>query len=250
MASPDPDEDGVDASLARWRARVDAALASALDGLEGTEPRLHAAMGHAVLLGGKRMRPLLTCAAGTACGAREEVLDAPAAAVELVHAYSLVHDDLPAMDDDALRRGQPTVHVAFDDATAILAGDALQALAFTTLAAAPVDDAARVAMLAELAAAAGASGMCGGQAFDLAATGRKGGQVHFRRKGGQVHFPGEEIRRRPILDPETEPDPLFSPSRPGRRPAHHTCPRRRRRRPVRPASPRERRRRRVRRPGW
>src|SRR5690606_530270 len=200
MASPDPDEDGVDASLARWRARVDAALASALDGLEGTEPRLHAAMGHAVLLGGKRMRPLLTCAAGTACGAREEVLDAPAAAVELVHAYSLVHDDLPAMDDDALRRGQPTVHVAFDDATAILAGDALQALAFTTLAAAPVDDAARVAMLAELATAAGASGMCGGQAFDRAATGREGGQVHFPDRGsGGGGF----------LRPESEPDPLF-----------------------------------------
>ncbi len=201
MASPDPADDGVDASLARWRARVDAALASALDGLEGTEPRLHAAMRHAVLLGGKRMRPLLTCAAGTACGAREEALDAPAAAVELVHAYSLVHDDLPAMDDDALRRGQPTVHVAFDEATAILAGDALQALAFATLAAAPVDAAARVAMLAELAGAAGASGMCGGQAYDLAATG--GG------KRGQVHFPGEGIRQRQIVDPENEPDPLF-----------------------------------------
>src|SRR5690606_20923118 len=110
-------------------------------------------------------------AAGHACGACEEQLDAAAAAVELVHAYSLVHDDLPAMDDDALRRGQPTVHVAFDEATAILAGDALQALAFSLLAQAPVAAEARVSMLAELATAAGATGMCGGQAFDLAATG-------------------------------------------------------------------------------
>ena len=201
MASPDPGDDGTDASLAQWRARVDAALASALDGLEGTEPRLHAAMRHAVLLGGKRMRPLLTWAAGTACGAREEALDAPATAVELVHAYSLVHDDLPAMDDDALRRGQPTVHVAFDEATAILAGDALQALAFTTLAASPVDDAARVAMLAELAGAAGASGMCGGQAWDLAATGGK--------NWGQGHFPDRESGGGELLRPENDPDPIF-----------------------------------------
>jgi len=171
MASPDPRGDGAAASLAHWRTRVDAALATALDGLEGAEPRLHAAMRHAVLIGGKRMRPLLAYAAGIACGAAEEVLDAPAAAVELVHAYSLVHDDLPAMDDDALRRGQPTVHVAFGEATAILAGDALQALAFATLAAAPATEGARVEMLAELAAAGGAAGMCGGQAYDLAATG-------------------------------------------------------------------------------
>src|SRR5690606_5728549 len=120
-----------------------------------------------------RMRPLLTYATGVACGASEDALDAPAAAVEMVHAYSLVHDDLPAMDDDALRRGQPTVHVAFDEATAILAGDALQALAFATLAQARAGDAARVAMLAELAAASGAAGMCGGQALDLAATGTR-----------------------------------------------------------------------------
>ena len=171
MASPEPDTRDTDASLAHWRMRADAALAAALDGLEGTEPRLHAAMRHAVLIGGKRMRPLLAYAAGVACGAPEEALDAPATAVELVHAYSLVHDDLPAMDDDALRRGQPTVHVAYGEATAILAGDALQALAFATLAAAPASDAARVEMLAELAAAGGAAGMCGGQAYDLAATG-------------------------------------------------------------------------------
>ena len=172
MATPDPAGGLIQADLAHWRSRTDATLAAAFDALEGrTEPRLLAAMRHAVLLGGKRMRPLLTYAAGLACGADITRLDAPAAAVELVHAYSLVHDDLPAMDDDALRRGQPTVHVAFDEATAILAGDALQSLAFALLADAPVPDAARVSMLAELAGAAGAAGMCGGQAFDLAATG-------------------------------------------------------------------------------
>ncbi len=170
MATAEPGGD-VPARLARWRERTDAALAAALDDLHGTEPRLLAAMRHAVLLGGKRMRPLLAYASGHACGADDASLDAPAAAVELVHAYSLVHDDLPAMDDDALRRGQPTVHVAFDEATAILAGDALQALAFSVLARAPLPDARRVAMLAELASASGAGGMCGGQAFDLAATG-------------------------------------------------------------------------------
>jgi farnesyl diphosphate synthase len=128
-------------------------------------------MRHAVLNGGKRMRPLLVYATGTALGASEASLDAAAAAVELIHCYSLVHDDLPAMDDDALRRGQPTVHVAFDEATAILAGDALQTLAFEVLANAPQDAAQRVAMLAELARASGVAGMCGGQALDIDATG-------------------------------------------------------------------------------
>ncbi|WP_407351935.1 (2E,6E)-farnesyl diphosphate synthase [Luteimonas sp. R10] len=157
--------------LEAWRTRADAALARALDSIEHGEPRLLAAMRHAVLLGGKRMRPLLVYAGGRAFGADDASLDAPAAAVELVHAYSLVHDDLPAMDDDALRRGRPTVHVAFDEATAVLVGDALQSLAFSTLADAPVADGRRVAMLRELASAAGADGMCGGQARDLAATG-------------------------------------------------------------------------------
>ena len=154
-----------------WRARVDAALSAALPDPGMSPQRLHGAMRHAVLLGGKRMRPLLVYATGTAFGADAAALDAPAVAVELIHAYSLVHDDLPAMDDDALRRGQPTVHVAFDEATAILAGDALQSLAFETLAHAPVDAAARVAMLAELATASGVRGMCGGQALDIDATG-------------------------------------------------------------------------------
>ena len=171
MATAESGDDRVGMQLARWRTRADHALAAALDDLDGTEPTLLAAMRHAVLLGGKRMRPLLTYASGHACGADDAALDAPAAAVELIHAYSLVHDDLPAMDDDALRRGQPTVHVAFDEATAILAGDALQTLAFSVLARAALPDARRVALLAELALASGAAGMCGGQAFDLAATG-------------------------------------------------------------------------------
>lgn len=154
-----------------WRARADAALERVLPDPDTQPQRLHAAMRHAVLLGGKRMRPLLVYASGAVFAADELALDAPAAAVELIHAYSLVHDDLPAMDDDALRRGQPTVHVAFDEATAILAGDALQSLAFEVLAAARVNDGARVALLRTLALAAGAKGMCGGQALDLAATG-------------------------------------------------------------------------------
>ena len=154
-----------------WRHRIDGVLETALASHPAAERRLGDAMRHAVLLGGKRMRPLLVYAAGTAFGADESELDAPAAAIELVHAYSLVHDDLPAMDDDALRRGQPTVHVAFDESTAILAGDALQSLAFAVLADAAGSDGARVAMLRELAIAAGAGGMCGGQALDLAATG-------------------------------------------------------------------------------
>ncbi|WP_343226390.1 farnesyl diphosphate synthase [Luteimonas sp. S4-F44] len=157
-----------------WRARTDAALQRALDTTAAGEPRLDAAMRHAVLLGGKRMRPLLVHATAAAFGAAPAQADAPAVAVELVHAYSLVHDDLPAMDDDALRRGQPTVHVAFDEATAILAGDALQTLAFSVLAEAPLAAETRLAMVARLASASGALGMCGGQAIDLAATGGGG----------------------------------------------------------------------------
>jgi farnesyl diphosphate synthase len=162
--------------FAPWRARVDAALQAALPSAdhapaEHAPQRLHAAMRHAALDGGKRMRPLLVYATGTAFGAEAATLDAPAVAVELMHAYSLVHDDLPAMDDDALRRGKPTVHVAFDEATAILAGDALQALAFDVLANATSSADVRVAMLAELARAAGVHGMCGGQALDIDATG-------------------------------------------------------------------------------
>ena len=161
--------------FAGWRARVEATLDRVLPDPAASPARLHAAMRHGVLNGGKRMRPLLAYATGTALGVDEVALDAAAAAVELVHCYSLVHDDLPAMDDDSLRRGRPTVHVAFDEATAILAGDALQALAFDCLAHAPLAAEQRVAMLAELARAAGVAGMCGGQALDVDATGASAG---------------------------------------------------------------------------
>lgn len=126
-------------------------------------------MRHGLLVGGKRLRPLLVYAAGRALGAADDDLDAPAMALELVHAYSLVHDDLPAMDDDDLRRGQPTVHRAYDEATAILAGDALQVLAFEVLARAA--HSRLPALVASLAGAAGRDGMVAGQSLDLAAVG-------------------------------------------------------------------------------
>lgn len=155
-----------------WIARTERNLDACLPMATLPPQRLHAAMRHAVLGGGKRMRPLLVYASGALFGAAEDLLDTPAVAVELIHAYSLVHDDLPAMDDDALRRGQPTVHIAFDEATAILAGDALQARAFELLAMAPVGAELRVGWLQSLATAAGAAGMCGGQALDIDATGQ------------------------------------------------------------------------------
>ncbi|MBB4126307.1 farnesyl diphosphate synthase [Xanthomonas translucens] len=161
-----------DAAFARWRQRVETGLDAHLPSAATAPLRLHAAMRHATLGGGKRMRPLLVYATGALFAADEARLDAPALAVELIHAYSLVHDDLPAMDDDALRRGRPTVHIAFDEATAILAGDALQSLAFALLAnAGDADAALRVRWLQTLADAAGAAGMCGGQALDIDATG-------------------------------------------------------------------------------
>jgi farnesyl diphosphate synthase len=140
---------------------------------EEREPRrLHAAMRYAVLNGGKRVRPLLVYASGEFASAAEAALDPIAAAIEFVHAYSLVHDDMPCMDDDVLRRGKPTVHVAFDEATAMLTGDALQAEAFRVLSGAPVAAETCVALIRDLAQASGTAGMCGGQAIDLAAVGR------------------------------------------------------------------------------
>ena len=191
-----------EAAFANWRARVEAALDQALPSAEDSPQRLHAAMRHGVLNGGKRMRPLLAYATGTAFGADASRLDAAAVAVELIHCYSLVHDDLPAMDDDALRRGQPTVHVASDEATAILAGDALQTLAFDVLANAPQAAERRVAMLAELARASGAAGMCGGQALDIDATGNAGA------KRGQSHVFGRETSTGDVLRPKNDSDPF------------------------------------------
>ena len=154
--------------------RVEQALEQALSTAGATATRLQAAMRYSVLTGGKRLRPLLVYITGEAFGARAADLDAPATAVELIHAYSLIHDDLPAMDDDDLRRGRPTCHKAFDEGTAILAGDALQALAFAVLGAPAneLSDATRVRMLSVLADAIGTSGMAGGQAMDLEAAGR------------------------------------------------------------------------------
>jgi farnesyl diphosphate synthase len=164
--------DRATAVLREWAARVDATLDHLLPSADLAPQRLHAAMRYAALAPGKRLRPLLVYASGEALGIAPEQLDHAAAAVELIHAYSLIHDDLPAMDDDDLRRGRATVHIAFDEATAILAGDALQALAFEVLAAAPLNADRRVEMLRLLAVGAGAAGMAGGQALDLAAVGR------------------------------------------------------------------------------
>lgn len=167
--------------LEQWRARVEAALDAALPAADLAPQRLHQAMRYSVLGGGKRLRPLLVYAAGRCTGAAVEQLDAPAVAVEMVHAYSLVHDDLPAMDDDSLRRGQPTTHIAFDQATAILAGDGLQARAFQVLANADVAPPTAMRWLRSLAAAAGAPGMCGGQALDIDATGKQQTQAELER---------------------------------------------------------------------
>ena len=156
------------------QARIESVLAEWLPPVHIAPQRLHDAMRYAVLGGGKRVRPLLAFAAGEVCGADVERVQHAAAAVELIHAYSLVHDDMPTMDNDALRRGKPTVHVEFDEATALLAGDALQSLAFDILASTPLaDDAAsQLKMVQLLAQAAGSRGMAGGQAIDLASVGK------------------------------------------------------------------------------
>jgi farnesyl diphosphate synthase len=154
--------------------RMENVLSRMLPGSHVAPQRLHEAMRYATLEGGKRVRPLLAFAAGEVARAASERLDIAAAAVELIHAYSLVHDDLPCMDDDELRRGKPTVHVEYDEATALLVGDALQALAFQLLSEHRLaDDAqAQLDMMKTLAAAAGSRGMAGGQQIDLEATGK------------------------------------------------------------------------------
>jgi farnesyl diphosphate synthase len=153
--------------LNRIAAEVDHALEGLLDGLDAPE-RLRRAMRHAVLAGGKRLRPFLVIESAGLFGIEAGRAMPVALALECLHSYSLVHDDLPAMDDDALRRGKATVHVAFDEATAILAGDALQALAFEIIATAPLGAEVRAGLVADLAAGAGAGGMAGGQMLDLA----------------------------------------------------------------------------------
>lgn len=161
--------------MKHWQARVDSALDFWLPQSTIEPFRLHQAMRYSVLNGGKRIRPVLTYAAGLAMGVPESTLDAPACAVECIHAYSLIHDDLPAMDNDDLRRGKPTCHRAYDEATAILAGDALQALAVHILShglESTIRAEQRLAMIDLLVVSSGSRGMAGGQALDLQAVGQ------------------------------------------------------------------------------
>ena len=162
--------------LASYRTRIERVLEESLALPNSGTARLREAMQYSTLGGGKRLRPILVYLTGESLGAPPTELDSPAAAVELIHVYSLVHDDLPAMDDDDLRRGRPTCHRAYDEATAILVGDALQALAFAVLAdetKGHQEPGARLAMIRALADASGTGGMAGGQAVDLAAVGQK-----------------------------------------------------------------------------
>jgi farnesyl diphosphate synthase len=185
MSSPSPDW------IPRHQQRANGQLERYLGRLPDTPDRLAAAMRYSVLGAGKRIRPLLAYASGELFGIAPELVDPMAVAVELVHAYSLVHDDLPAMDDDDLRRGQPTTHKAFDEATAILVGDALQALAFQVLctdAGLISHPAAQVAVQAELAGAVGPGGMVAGQILDLSAEGHRLSeaeleQLHVKKTG-------------------------------------------------------------------
>jgi farnesyl diphosphate synthase len=158
---------------AAYAERVAACLDAVLPGIDETPRRLHEAMRYAVLSSGKRIRPLLVYATGECLGVKPDKLDAPATAIELIHAFSLVHDDLPAMDNDDLRRGQPTVHRKFDEATAILAADALQPLAFRVIASSPaLQDSEKTAIITAVAEACGSLGMTGGQSIDLASEGQ------------------------------------------------------------------------------
>jgi len=180
--------------LESWRLRMESALAARLPEADVVPARLHEAMRYSVLGGGKRIRPALVFATARAVGLTEDEVEAAACAIELVHVYSLVHDDLPAMDNDDLRRGRPTCHKAFDEATALLVGDALQPLAFQLLARdpkLPASPAVRLRLIDMLAQAIGTLGMAGGQAIDLAVQGLRLdiGQVedmHARKTGAVI----------------------------------------------------------------
>jgi geranylgeranyl pyrophosphate synthase len=186
--------------MAACQVRLEHALDQCLPVATTHPSGLHEAMRYAVLDGGKRIRPTLVYAGGMATGAAQARLDIPACAVELIHAYSLVHDDLPAMDDDDLRRGKPSCHRAFGDAHAILAGDALQSLAFQILAqnkSQDTDAATRLQMIRTLAQASGSRGMAGGQAIDLAATGQ---QLNIAElEDMHIHKTGALIRASVVL---------------------------------------------------
>jgi geranylgeranyl pyrophosphate synthase len=182
------------AQLEAWRLRMESALAARLPEPDVIPERLHAAMRYSVLGGGKRIRPALVFATARAVGLTEDDVEAAACAIELVHVYSLVHDDLPAMDDDDMRRGRPTCHKAYDEATALLVGDALQPLAFQLLARdakLPASPMIRLKLIEMLAQAIGTFGMAGGQAIDLAVQGMRLdiGQVedmHARKTGAVI----------------------------------------------------------------
>ncbi|MGI9199420.1 MAG: polyprenyl synthetase family protein [Woeseiaceae bacterium] len=178
--------------IAHYTERVAQQLESVLPPATAAPKLLHNAMRYAVFNGGKRVRPLLVYAAGECLDVAEDVLDAPAAAIELIHAFSLVHDDLPAMDDDDLRRGKPTVHRQFDEATAILAADALQPLAFSVLATADTSPEQRARLVKMVADACGSLGMTGGQSLDLSAEGRdltaeQIEQMYAMKTGALIH---------------------------------------------------------------
>lgn len=177
-----------------FRQRSDHTLLTYIAALPFNDGKMVEAMRHGTLLGGKRLRPFLVYVTGQMFDLSLSNLDAPAAAVECIHAYSLIHDDLPAMDDDELRRGQPTCHIKFGEGNAILAGDALQTLAFSILADADMPDVNlcdRLAMISELASASGVAGMCGGQSLDLAAEGQQISldvleQIHRHKTGALI----------------------------------------------------------------
>jgi geranylgeranyl pyrophosphate synthase len=180
--------------LSAWQSRMETALDKRLPGPEEKPQRLHQAMRYSVLGGGKRIRPALLFATAQTLGLTEDQVEAAACAIELIHVYSLVHDDLPAMDDDDLRRGRPTCHKAYDEATAILVGDALQPLAFELLArdpALPPAPAVRLRLIDMLSEASGTFGMAGGQAIDLEAQGKQLGiteveDMHARKTGAVI----------------------------------------------------------------
>ena len=197
--------EAVSPTLQAYQARIETLLERVLPSTEVLPMRLHEAMRYSVLNGGKRMRPLLVYATGDALGVPTELLDIPAAAIELLHVYSLIHDDLPAMDDDVLRRGKPTCHCAYDEATAILAGDALQTLAFQLLAQADerISASQRLRMIQQLSIAAGSRGMVGGQAIDLAAVGKELTELELEQM--HIHKTGALIRSSVLLAAYTAP---------------------------------------------
>jgi geranylgeranyl pyrophosphate synthase len=192
--------------IRNYQDRAGRALDKRLPAAELHPTDLHQTMRYAVLGGGKRIRPVLVYSAGAAVGAALEALDGPACAVEFIHAYSLIHDDLPAMDNDDLRHGRPSCHKAFGEALAILAGDALQALAFQVFGQDPAmvaDPAIRLRMLDVLARAAGSRGMAGGQAIDLAAVGRKLTLAELENM--HIHKTGALIRASVLLGALSQP---------------------------------------------